>query len=264
MAFQVCIVGGGDMGRSHMKEWMQRSDAKIVSVTDANPKTAEAMARETGATAYESYVDAIRHKGVNVVAVCIPVCLHQEVACFAAEHGCHVITEKPIALTLPQAEKMIATAAKHRVKLAVSYQYREFPHFQKVRELVRAGEFGGPIFNRIVDIREVRSKLAMHRKSMNAGPVVDAAGHYFDLVRFFTGEEPLSVHARGHVFGKGKKRLDGITDFAIDAADVLVEYSGGHTLSYFCNWGMPEGFPGVYDELISGGPSSWLELSRAR
>jgi predicted dehydrogenase len=168
------------------------------------------------------------------------------------ENGRHVITEKPIALTLEQANTMIETAKKHKVKLAVSHQYRDIPHHRRYRHLVQSNAFGGPIFVRIVDIREVRPKLAMHRQSVNGGPVIDLGVHYYDAIRFYTGDEPESVLAKGHIFGKGKKWLSGLSDLAIDAAEVLVSMSGGHTLSFFVNWGMPEGFPTISYELLSG------------
>ena len=189
---------------------------------------------------------------MNVVSVCTPVCFHSEVACFAASRGRHILTEKPIALTLEQADAMIAAAENGGVKLAVSYQYRCAPRHVRYREWARAGGFGGPIFARFSDIREVRPKLAMHRRSMNGGPVIDMAGHYFDLMRFYTDAEPISVRATGHVFGRSKQRLGGIDDLAIDAAEILVEMTGGHTLSVFVNWGMPEGFQTVQEEMLCG------------
>jgi len=240
------------MGRNHAAAWNAREDAEVVSVADPLEDRRTKLAESSGAVAYASNRDAILHDGVNVVSVCTPVCFHSEVACLAAEHGRHILCEKPLALTLEQANAMISVAAEHGVQLATSFQYRGFPRNVKYRELFAEGAFGGPIFLRFSDIREVRPKIAMHKQSMNGGPLIDMVGHYFDLMRFITGEEPVRVYAQGHVYGRGKPRLAEVDDFAIDAAAVEVTMAGGHVLSVLVNWGMPEGYGGFGDEFLMG------------
>ena len=240
------------MGKHHAAAWAAREDTKVVSVCDLLEDRRESLAQATGAVPYKSYKDAIVHEGANVVSICTPVCFHSEIGVFAAEHGCHVLSEKPLALTLYQADAVIAAAKSNGVLLSTSFQYRGFPRCVQYRKLFMQGAFGGPIFMRFADVREVRPKIAMHRKSMNGGPIIDMAGHYFDLARYITGEEPVSVYARGHVFGKGKPRLAGIDDLEIDAATIEVAMSGGHVLSAFVNWGMPEGFKSFGDEAVVG------------
>ena len=252
MRFSVCVIGCGFMGRLHVEEWLRRGDAKVVSVYDQSTEAAKAVQVQTGGTQYDSFEEAILHQGVNIVSICVPNCFHEQISCFAMDNGRHVIVEKPIALTTTQADRMIESANRNKVKLCVSYQYRGMARHRRYRELFQRGDFGNQLFARFVDVREVRPKLSMHRKSQNGGPVIDLGGHYFDLMRFYTGAEPASVWANGHVFGKGKKRLEGIPDLAIDAAEILVLMTGGHTLSLFVNWGMPEGVPSIEYELLSG------------
>lgn len=252
MQFKVCIIGCGDMGRNHAAAWNAREDAQVVSVADPLEDRRTKLAESAGAVAYASNEDAILHDGVNVVSVCTPVCFHSEIGCFAAKHGRHVLSEKPLALTLEQADAVIACAKENGVCLSTSLQYRGNPRYVKIRELFDEGAFGGPIFARFADVREVRPKVAMHRKSMNGGPIVDMAGHYFDLMRYITSEEPVTVYARGHIYGQGKQRLAGIDDLEIDAATIEVAMTGGHVLSVFVNWGMPEGYAGYGDEIVMG------------
>ena len=102
---------------------------------------------------------------------------------------------------------------------------------------------GSPLYIRFMKMREVRPKLAMHRKSQSGGPIRDMSGHLFDFARFFTGSEPECVTAIGAVFGRGKDRLASIDDLGIDTAEIQVRYAGGHSLSIGINWGLPEGTP---------------------
>ncbi len=246
------VVGAGNMGSIHARAWKSQDGVEVAVVCDVDMDRAVKLAAEVGATAEPSYERALERPDIDVVSVCTPANLHPAVACYALDHGKHVLTEKAIALTLEEADRMIEAARRNGRHLGVSYQYRCFEYYAEIKRRFRNGDFGSPVIARFSDVREVRPKLAMHRRSGNGGPVIDMAGHWFDLMRFITGEEPVSVSARGHVFGAGKRRLDGIEDLAVDAADIQVAMSGGHILSAYVNWGMPEGFAGAGDFTITG------------
>lgn len=258
--YKIAIIGCGDMGGQHAAAWQLRDDAKIVTVFDPDRERCRGLAAKVDAQACSSLEEAIVTSQVDIVSVCTPICFHAEVSCYAMENGCHVLCEKAIALTVGDADRMLEMADRHNRKLVVSYQYRGFPKYLKYRELFQAGKFGGPIFGRFVDVREVRPKTAMHRESANGGPLIDMAGHFFDGMSFITGSVPQRVYARGHVFGQGKARLEGIPDLALDAAEITVDYSGGHVLSAFVNWGMPEDYPVVTQEELTG-PDGIVRLS---
>lgn len=252
MTLGVAVIGCGDMGTQHARAWQARGDAEVVAVYDPLEDRRERAADMTGAKSCRSVEEAILHDRVAVVSVCTPICFHSQIACFAAGNGRHVLSEKAIALSVQDAEAMIAAARDNHVLLAVSHQYRSFGRNRRYRELLAGGAFGGPVFARYTDIREVRPKRAMHRRSMNGGPIIDMTGHFYDTMRFITGEEPVSVHASGHIFGRGKERLAGIDDPAIDAAAIEVRMGDGHVLNVLVNWGMPEGFPVSGEEFFIG------------
>jgi myo-inositol 2-dehydrogenase/D-chiro-inositol 1-dehydrogenase len=232
------------MGGNHAGSWNGRDDAEVVAVFDPDADRCGTLAGKMNATACASMEEAIVQTEVDIVSVAAPIAFHAEASCMAMEHGRHVFCEKAIALTLADADRMIQTAQKNDVKLCIGHQHRTAGHYAAFKKLFDEDVFGGPTFVRLLDVREVRPKLDMHRKSRNGGPVIDMGSHFFDLMRYFTGEEAGRVFARGHVFGRGKERLAGIDDLAIDAAEITVEFTGGHVLSVYLNWGMPEGFKG--------------------
>lgn len=250
--FNAAIIGAGAMGGNHAACWKERADARVAAVYDPDGARCQALAASCGAVACTTPEAAFAVAGVNVASICTPVCHHRPMAELAFRANCHVLCEKPIALTDEDARAMISAARFADRHLAVSYQYRTFPAWQQARELVQSGAIGTPICARFVDVREVRPKLAMHSRSMNGGPIIDMAGHFFDLMRFITGTEPLKVMASGHVYGEGKARLASIRDFAIDNAEIQVQYGDGHVLSAYVNWGMPEGHPGYVQNTITG------------
>lgn len=254
MALKVGIIGCGAMGKSHAQQWRTHGEAEVVAVFDPVAASAEALAKEVGAKAYDSYEGVINHKGLDAISICTPTPFHRPVACYAAERGVHILCEKPLAGTIEDCDAMIAAAEKHKVWLTVGHQYREWPRNQRIKQLYDDGMLGKPLIARYEAVAEVRPKVAMHRRSMNQGPLLDITAHWFDLMRFFTGAEPVSVYASGNIFGKGKARLSGIPDddFAFDAGEVQARFAGGHILSVGVIWGMPENFPGFGREQIAG------------
>ena len=250
MTHKNAILGCGMMGRAHADAWMARPDAKVVAVYGPHENNREALATHTNAKPCSDYREAIEM--ADIVSICSPVCFHAEQAIAAANCGKHILCEKTLALTLADADAMIAAAQKNNVCLSTAFQQRGLARNLYYRSLVANGTFGGSIIAHYTDIREVRPKLAMHRRSMNNGPIVDMAGHYFDLLRFVTGEEPIRVFAAGHVFGKGKPRLAGIDDLAMDTAVIEVAMSKGSIISVVISWGMPERHPGLAAEMLVG------------
>ena len=258
----VAIIGCGMMGAKHARAWQRREEARIVAVSSPTAERREALAQSTGATAYANAYEAMTAKGVDAVSICTPAGTHADLAVHALAHGRHVLCEKPLALSLADADRMIEAAREHGVLFATSFQYRGVPRIRRYRQMASDGEFGGPLLWHYRDIRQVRPKLAMHKPDGNGGVVMDMAGHPIDAMRYVTGCEPLRVGATGHVFGRGKPTLADIGDPAIDAAMLQIEYEQGHTLQCYLNWGMPEGFPEHRAEYLSG-PLAAARVSEA-
>lgn len=249
---KVAIIGCGDMGSKHAAAWAAREDSHVAAVCDIDAARRDRLAEEYGARAYDDWRQAVGQEGVDVVSICTPACEHRDMTVTAAASGRHVLCEKPMALTLAQADDMIAAASASDVHLHISHQYRGLSRYRIVKDLIEDDVLGAPVYIRFMEMREVRPKLAMHRRSRSGGPIHDMSGHLFDLARYFTGSEPESVTATGAVFGRGKQRLASIDDPGIDTAEIQVRYRGGHCLSVGINWGLPEGTPSYSHEAFHG------------
>lgn len=248
----VAIIGAGEMATKHAQAWQSRKEARIIAVSSPTPHRRETLAHKTGAVPYADAGEAINAANVDAISLCIPAGLHADYAVLALQRGRHVLCEKPLALTLEDADRMIASAQKHGRLLATSFQYRGVPRVQHYRQMIAKGQFGEPLLWQYRDIRQVRPKLAMHQPTGNGGVVVDMAGHHIDAMRYLTGCEPKRVTAAGGIFGRGKPTLAQLEELAVDTAMIQVEYEGGHILQSFLNWGMPEGFPEQRTEFLSG------------
>lgn len=259
MTLKVGIVGCGDMGAKHASAWQQQANVRVVACCDLDHDRARGLGDSIGARSFAGWQEMLQGSGADVISICVPTSFHAEIAIAAVTSGCHVLCEKAIALTLEDADRMIAAADTHHRVLLVSHQYRSLRYSREVRRLIDGGRLGSPLYAHFAEMREVRPKLAMHMPSMNGGPFHDMAGHLIDMFRFWTGSEPLSVLAHGGAWGAGKKRLAGLPDLGMDTIAMQARFEGGHVLSINLSWGLPEGTPS-YSSLLVHGPEAFVEL----
>lgn len=238
----VCIVGCGAMGTGHATWWSQVPESQVVTVVDIDEQRAEKLAQAHDLdTWYADYRPAVALDEVEVVSVCIPTCLHPEVTVFAANHGKHVLSEKPIALTLEDADAMIEAARRNGVKLGVGFMRRHSPVLPELRDWLAEGHLGRPVMYHASDIREIRPKREMHDAHANGGPVIDMGVHLFDLWNYIFDSEPVEVFAQGLKLAQDRSELAHIRKIAYDTATVVVRYVTGDIGTFVVSWGLPPG-----------------------
>lgn len=130
------------MGGAHVNIMSKMDEVRLVAVADVNQESAQRVANETGAKAFADYKDLIRKGGVEAILIATPHYFHPPVAEYAAKHGVHVLSEKPVAVSVAAADKMIATCKKHNVLLGVMFQQRLNSLRIKMKQMVDSGELG--------------------------------------------------------------------------------------------------------------------------
>jgi predicted dehydrogenase len=152
-----------------------------------------------------------------------------------------VLSEKPIALRLEEADAMIEAAERNGVRLGVGFMRRHSPVLHALRDWLAAGKLGGPVMYHAADVRQVRPKREMHDVNANGGPIIDMGVHVFDLWRFIFDSEPVEVFAHGLKLALDREELAHIEQVAVDTASVLVRYASGDIGTFFVSWGLPAG-----------------------
>jgi predicted dehydrogenase len=228
------------MGTKHAHHWDVLPQARVVAVVDVARERAIRLAHAYNLeTCYTDYRPAIALDDVDVVSVCVPTCFHPEISTFAAEHGRHVLCEKPIALTLDEAEAMIAASRRNGVKLGMGFMRRHSSVVPILRDWLSAGNLGRPVMYHAIDVREIRPKLEMHDAQANGGPVIDMGVHLFDLWSYLLDSEPVAVFANGLRLARHHPQLEQIPDIAYDTAAVQVRYASGDIGVFVVSWGLP-------------------------
>jgi UDP-N-acetyl-2-amino-2-deoxyglucuronate dehydrogenase len=189
------IVGCGRIGRWHATSLQAVAGAELVAVSDLERRAREEFASKFRSRAYDTAEALLRAQAVDVVSICTPPASHAHLIEAAALAGKHVLVEKPLALTLEEADRAVCACARQGVELGVAHQQRARSATMALRAMTAAGAFG-----------EVRVAAAVH-----------------------TWHRPLEQRARDGWRGQSGAGGDLLVDQAVHAIDLLVWFLGKPT-----------------------------------
>ena len=186
---RVAVIGLGNMGKHHARNYAAISGVELVAVCDVNTELSSTTAAKFSCKAYSNYKEMLESERLDAVSIVVPTSLHTEVARAAMEKGIHVLIEKPIAASVSEAQEIIALAKEKRVVLQVGHIERFNPAVQKLKQIIEEGRLG-----------EVSSIIARRVGSVperikDTNVVIDLAVHDIDIINYLyegTPDEILS------------------------------------------------------------------------
>lgn len=202
----VAIVGCGRISDLHEIGYRNRDDATIVAVCDTRKKAAVSKASAWGVDrVYTDYQELLSDPEIDLVELLTPHHLHAEMTIAACRAGKHVSVQKPMSLTVTEADQMIAAAREADVLLRVYENFIFYPPYVRAREMIEAGEIGTPRMIRLhvntgtrdsgwnVPLRAYLWRFFRGRRG-RYNLVLDHGYHIFSLAYYFMGEVER-VHA---------------------------------------------------------------------
>jgi predicted dehydrogenase len=145
MHIRVGLLGAGNISETHARAVKAIPGAEVVAVCGSNPERVRTMCSEYGGTAYHELAKFLTHRPMEMVIIGSPSGVHAEQGIAAAQRGLHVLTEKPIDISVERADSLIAACAQAGVKLGVIFQDRFKPDIQRLKQLVSDGTIGKPL-----------------------------------------------------------------------------------------------------------------------
>ncbi|NLI92269.1 MAG: Gfo/Idh/MocA family oxidoreductase [Peptococcaceae bacterium] len=136
------VIGCGRIAPKHTESIMAIPDAELLAVCDIIPEKAQDFAGKYNAQPYLDYKELLKREDIDVVTIATPSGNHAEIGIAAARAGKHVMVEKPMSMTLQQADLLIKTCRENGVKLGVIHQNRFNKSIKVLREALEAGRFG--------------------------------------------------------------------------------------------------------------------------
>lgn len=224
------VVGCGRISEYHLKAVNELPDyVDLVATVDVQAERAKKYCANFGAgTYYTSVEDVLKNEAVEAVDLCIPPSEHCPVAVQVMEAGRHVLVEKPLCLTVVEADKMIAAADKNNVTLVCGQSRRFNDPLMAAREMIQEGRIGKLIHVSMADGNTLGHEGVWWWKDPTiTGPsnlIANWSSHYIDQVLWMTNKRPLRVYAEGASYDD---RFAGDDEFAI-----IIAFEDGLMCSY--------------------------------
>ena len=196
----LAIVGCGGVSEMHLRVLKDFPDVEIVAGVDIKPERLDVMRDKYGITnVYEDWREMLAEIKPDAVDVCTPNGVHAAACIDASKAGCHVITEKPMAMNPAECEDMIQAAKDAGKKLVTGFQFRYHPATQMIKRAREEGQFGNIMFVKCRALRRrgIPNWGVFGRKELQGGgPLIDIGVHVLEVTHYLMGA-PRPVAATG-------------------------------------------------------------------
>ncbi|HRR95202.1 MAG TPA: Gfo/Idh/MocA family oxidoreductase [Candidatus Ratteibacteria bacterium] len=235
---RIGVIGVGGMGSAHCLIIKEIEEGELTCVSDVEEEVAKKKGEEFGVKSFTDYRELIKSGLCDAVIVATPHWFHPEISVFAFENGLHVLSEKPIAVTVSAADRMIESAEKNNKIFAVMYQRRAEWLIRKAKEIVTNGKIGEIIKAVCID-PWYRSQAYYNSATWRAtwigeggGVLINQAPHTIDIFTYLAGL-PSKVEA------KTRTKLHDIE--VEDEVSAFLEYRNGAWGYYYTSTCEPVG-----------------------
>ena len=231
------LIGASTIAAEHMIGAFRANGGEAVAVMSANADRAATYAKRHGiARATTSLTELVESKDLDAVYISTTNELHRDQLFAAAAAGKHVLCEKPLALTLPDACAMVAECRKHRVVMGTNHHLRNAATHRAMREAIKQGRIGKPLFARVFHSVYLPTHLQgwrLERPGAGGGVILDITVHDADTLRFVLDDEPRSVVAMASHGGMGREGLeDGAMGVIRFSSGLLAQFHDGFTTKF--------------------------------
>ncbi len=229
------LIGSGMMGREHIRNLQLIPGSAIAAISDpeeaSRGKTLELIAADT--PAYASHTEMLNAQDLDALIIASPNDTHHGILldAFSSGRRMPILVEKPVCVSLQQADDLERAAASFGAPVWVAMEYRYMPPVQMLLDSVTSGEIGTLAMLNIQEHRFPFLQKVGHWNRVSArtgGTLVEKCCHFFDLMRLATGSEPVRVFASGAAdVNHLEERYHGQAPDIIDNAYVVVDFASG-------------------------------------
>lgn len=190
--YRVALVGCGRISQKHFDALRGVDQLELVSVCDVVDDRMRGASEREGVRGFRSYSEMLREVESDLVVIATPSGLHSEHGSIAAQSGRHVVCEKPMAITLEAADRLLTACDQNGVHLFVVKQNRLNPSVQLLKRAIEKGRFGR-IYMVNATVRWTRPQEYYDQArwrgtwEFDGGAFMNQASHYIDLVQWLVG-----------------------------------------------------------------------------
>jgi predicted dehydrogenase len=238
---RVGIAGAGLRGRLYARALRRVDAVEVVGLCDADPAAA-AVANAALELPVHTMLEALLERPPDALIIATPDFAHAEPAVAAAQAGCHLMVEKPLATTVEDARRIADAVRSAGVQCMVAFENRWNPAFSTLRARVASGELGR-IVSQTAILNVTRSvPTGMIGWAARTSPLWFQMSHTIDLASWLAASRPVRLSAVGSCGHLASLGLDGL-----DSVQALVEFADGSTACLESGWLLPDSMPSFAD-----------------
>lgn len=245
------IIGCGSIGSRHAEQLNKINDAELIAVVDENPIKSSELAELYSVDWYTDFQRVLNRSDIDVINICTPSGLHSKIAIEAARAKKHVVIEKPIDITLDNADDIIRICRQSGVKLSVISQHRFNDSVQLLKDRIDKGKFG-KLFLCEAAVNWYRTEEYYKNSGWRGTWKLDGGGafmnqsiHVIDLMQYFMGPVE-SVKAEIGTFNQKDIEVE-------DTAMAIIKFKSGGLGTIVGTTAAYPGFPVKIGVFGSGG-----------
>jgi predicted dehydrogenase len=229
---KVLVVGCGNMGTSHARAYHRLEGFEIVGLVSRKAESREKLSKALGGLpTFGDFYTALKTARPDAVSINTYPDTHADFVRAALEANAHVFVEKPLALTVREAQNLVDLAKEKKRKMVVGYILRVHPAWTKFVEIAQT--LGKPLVMRMnLNQQSSGEQWYTHKQLMHSmSPIVDCGVHYVDIMCLMTGSSPISVSAIG------ARLTDEIDSKMYNYGQLQVRFKDGSVGWYEAGWG---------------------------
>jgi predicted dehydrogenase len=223
--YRVAVIGAGEIAQHHLRALAEVRELQGVAIADVHFDRAHEAGERFGLAPYADYREMVEKEKPDIVVITLPHYLHKEAAVWSAGQGCHIMLEKPMALTRLECEEIIQAAKHSKVTLMVGHTQHFKPENRKAKELIAQGDLGKLVMindTRHLDyFQEGRPGWFLEKAKAGGGIMMNLGAHSVDKIQWLTDSRVVQVKAsvshfgnRGDIEGSGLVFLETSTGVA--------------------------------------------------
>jgi predicted dehydrogenase len=217
---RAAVIGLG-IGHAHCAGYLNSPHAELAAVCDLLPERLSSVGgtfeqgsmtdlrqlyppellrcrwEEIGVKTYTSLEELLKDESIEIISLCTPDYTHAELAVRILQSVRHLLLEKPLALSLPEAEAIGRALASSRSIFAVDYEFRRNPAIEQIRRLIAEGITGKveafTLYHFRRPFKRDKWQRWIQKQATSGGLIVEETSHWLDLLRFVTGEEVVRL-----------------------------------------------------------------------
>ena len=205
MTIRVGIIGCGKIAQvRHIPEYAANPNTEVYGFYDINLARAEELAKQYGGKAFATYEELLADESIEAVSVCAANHVHAEITIAALKAGKHVLCEKPMAVTLPECEAMVAAAKESGKYLMIGQNQRLAKAHAKAKELIEQGAIGRVLTFRTIfghggpetwSVDPGKNTWFFDKTKAAMGAMADLGIHKTDMIQYVLGSKIVKTQA---------------------------------------------------------------------